>query len=414
MTGVGFLILFIIVLLESFEIFLEIVNIKYARRIVYGDKRAIPDFLKSDELKRSIDYQWDKIKVGIVESLVSLFFLLVIFITGIIQWYATKIMNYTESEFIRALLFLGSIQLITGLISLPFSLYRQFVVEEKYGFNKMSFSLFFRDLFLGTIIGGIISSILLFVIIKIIEIFPRSWWLIASIFTYIFILFLNYIYPVLIAPLFNRFEPIDDEELIDGIKDLSEKSGFDISEVVKMDASKRSTHSNAYFSGFGKKKRVVLFDTLIDKLSVDELLAVLAHELGHFKMKHILKNLFISFIMILISFLLTYFVINKDFIYLWFGFDKSIFIGLFLVTLLFAPFKFIISPIFMSISRKHEFEADSFAAKLLKGGMTLKSALIKLHKDNLSNPFPHPLYVFLNYSHPPLLERIKRLESYGV
>ncbi|MGA1846174.1 M48 family metallopeptidase [Deferribacter abyssi] len=413
MIGIGYLILFVIVVLEGFEIFLEIINIKYAIRIIYNSKGDIPDFLNFEELKRSIDYQWDKVKVGVGESITNLFFFLMIFITGFIQWYANQIINLTENGFLRAFLFLGSLQLITGLINVPFSLYRQFVVEEKYGFNRMSYVLFFKDLLIETILGGIIFSVLLFIIINTIETFQQNWWLVASLFVFIFMLFLNYIYPVLIAPLFNKFEPIDDEKLVSEIKSLSEKVGFNIREVVKMDASKRSTHSNAYFTGFGKRKRVVIFDTLINKLSVDELLAVIAHELGHFKMKHIIKNLLILLVLILLSFLITYFAVDKDYIYLWFGFKKSIFVGLFLVTLLFAPFKFIVSPIFMSISRKHEFEADNFAARLLKSGAPLKNALIKLYKENLSNPFSHPLYVFFNYSHPPLLDRIERLELYG-
>ena len=409
MSFYGKLVLLIIVVIEFFELYLEWVNIFYAKKKL--EVANLPDFIDRETSEKSVKYNFDKVKISTVESLIQLFILLFLFLSGLIQQFANYVLNLTSNEFLRALIFLGSLQFLNGVVSLPFSLYNQFVIEERYGFNKMTLKLFFRDVVISVSIGAFIGGILLFVVINFIQMFNETWWLIAALFLFMFILLLNYLYPILIAPLFNKFTPIDDEELLNKIRLLSERSGFDISKVYKMDASKRSTHTNAYFTGFGKKKRVVLFDTLLEKFNHDEVVAVLGHELGHYKYRHILKNLILSFAMIILAFYLTYIVIDKSFLYQWFGFEKSLFTGLFLISFLFAPFNFLISPFFLKLSRKFEFQADAYSKKILQSAKFLIDALIKLYKDNLAIAYPHPLYVAFNYSHPPLLERIERLKN---
>ncbi|MGA1861948.1 M48 family metallopeptidase [Deferribacter thermophilus] len=411
MTNIGYIILSILILVECAEIFLEKININYAKKVLKS--KELPSFLNQDVLQKTIQYQSSNVNLDIYKSIVDILFLIFIFTYGIIQKYALYIFSITSNEFIRAIFFLIGIQLVMGIINLPFSLYKQFVIEEKFGFNRMNLSLFFRDLIISSIISFIIFTILLFAIITFIDYFKTIWWIIGAFFVLLFVILINYLYPTLIAPLFNKFEPINDPDLLEKINELSTKSGFDLNKIYKMDASKRSSHGNAYFTGFGKKKRVVLFDTILEKLSYDEIASVLAHELGHFKYKHILKNIIISFLIIFISFYLTFILLQKDFIYQIFGFPKFLASGFFVISLLMSPAKFIISPIFSAISRKFEFEADEYAIKTFENRSSFKNALIKLYKDNLSNPFPHPLYVKLYYSHPPLIDRLQRIDSYG-
>lgn len=411
MTLAGYLILLILTLLDFAEIILDKININYAKKI--SKNNQLPSFLNQEDLNKSLEYQSANINLETFKSIIDTLFIIFIFVSGLIQQYANYVLSISSNEFIQALIFLFGIQLVMGLIDLPFALYKQFVIEERFGFNKMNLALFFKDLILSSIISFIIFSIILFAIISFINYFEKSWWIIGSVFVFFFIIIINYLYPTLIAPLFNKFEPINDPELLEKINELSTKSGFDLNKIFKMDASKRSTHGNAYFTGFGRKKRVVLFDTILDKLNSDEIVSVLAHELGHFKHKHIIKNIIISFLVITISFYLTYILINKDFIYKIFGFQKSLATGFFIISILLSPVKLIISPIFSAISRKFEYQADAYALSLIKQATSFKNALIKLYKDNLSNPFPHPLYVKIYYSHPPLLDRIKRIDDYG-
>ncbi|BAI81412.1 peptidase, M48 family [Deferribacter desulfuricans SSM1] len=411
MTLAGYIILLILALLDIAEIILDKININYAKKI--SKNNQLPSFLNQEDLNKSLEYQSANINLETFKSIIDTLFIIFIFVSGLIQQYANYVLSISSKEFIQALIFLFGIQLVMGFIDLPFALYKQFVIEERFGFNKMNLALFFKDLILSSIISFIIFSIILFAIISFINYFEKSWWIIGSIFVFFFIIIINYLYPTLIAPLFNKFEPITDSELLEKINELSTKSGFDLNKIFKMDASKRSTHGNAYFTGFGRKKRVVLFDTILDKLNSDEIVSVLAHELGHFKHKHIVKNIIISFLIITTSFYITYTLINKDFIYEIFGFQKSLATGFFIISILLSPAKFIISPIFSAISRKFEYQADAYALSLIKQTTSFKNALIKLYKDNLSNPFPHPLYVKIYYSHPPLLDRIKRIDDYG-
>lgn len=226
------------------------------------------------------------------------------------------------------------------------------------------------------------------------------------------LLVITYVFPTLIAPLFNKFKKLEKGSLKEGIEKMAQKANFAVSDIYQMDASKRSTHSNAYFTGFFKKKRIVLFDTLLERHTDNEIIAILAHEIGHFKLKHILKTLLVNVMMIFIMFYFVSILIDNNFIYDAFAFEKSSYVGLFVIFILFSPINFIITPFLSAMSRKHEYEADKFAKNLTENKKDMSDALIKIHKDNLSNPFPHPLYVKFYYSHPPLIERISELEKH--
>ncbi len=411
MNRYGYLILAILFLIDIFEIYLKILNLNHIKSL----KKSLPEKLlkifEKEKLENALNYQEEKETLDIYSKIFVIPFFYGIFIFNIIQNYSNFINTHFQNEFIRAVIFFLSFIIYNYLLSLPFNIYDIFVIEKKYGFNKMTLKLFIRDTIVSGLISIVLISIILFAIVSFIKNTGEIWWILGAIFTSLFSFFITYIYPTFIAPLFNKFETLDDENLKHEIFNISEKAKFPLDKIFKMDASKRSKHSNAYFTGFGKKKRIVLFDTLIENHSINEILAILAHEIGHYKLGHIKKMLFISTLLIFFLFFLAGNILNQQFIYNCFGFSKTIYIGLFLCMIFFAPLNFILQPFLALLSRKHEFEADRFAVKLTKQKDVLKNTLIKLYKDNLANPLPHKLYKIFYYSHPTLLERIEELKK---
>lgn len=318
-------------------------------------------------------------------------------------------MTYSDNEWMRAMIFFLGYQILFSIIDLPFTLYNTFVVERKFGFNKMTIPLFIRDTIIGAFISVVILGIIFFVLTFLIDEAGSLWWFYSALFISAFSFIMSYLYPTFIAPLFNKFKTLENDNLKASIMEMSKKADFPLVNIFQMDASKRSTHSNAYFTGFGKKKRIVLFDTLIEKHSPDEIVSILAHEIGHFKLGHIKIMMAVSVISIFTIFYICGQLINQPFIYNSLGFEQSIFIGLFIISLILSPAGFILKPISSLFSRKHEFEADAFAIKQTEDAELMKNTLIKLHGDNLSNPLPHDILVFFHYSHPPLLQRIERI-----
>jgi STE24 endopeptidase len=300
--------------------------------------------------------------------------------------------------------------LTSQILSIPFSIYSTFVIEEKYGFNRTSIKTFILDILKGwllaIIIGGIVFSIILWFFAKTGNLAWAYCWVVVVLFQ----LVLTFIAPVVIMPLFNKFFPLKDGELKTAIENYAKSQNFKMKGVFTMDASKRSTKTNAFFTGFGKYRRIVLFDTLIEKHTVDELVSVLAHEMGHYKKKHIIKSLLISIITTgLMFFILSLFINNEG---LFFAFKMeytSIYASLFFFAFLYTPINMVISIFSKILSRKHEYEADLYAVTTYGKPDSMITALKKLTVDNLSNLTPHPLNVFLNYSHPPVLERIQSM-----
>ncbi len=313
------------------------------------------------------------------------------------------------------LLYSGFLLLLKGLISLPFNIYSTFVIEQKFGFNKITPALFFIDLVKTVMISSVIGGALLFLILSFLEYAGNMAWLMCWAAVTVFLLIVQYIVPTWIMPLFNKFIPLEEGELRQAIVSYAKSINFPLKNIFVMDSSKRSTKSNAFFAGFGDNKRIVLFDTLIKEHTTDELVAVLAHEMGHFKKNHILKRIFLAILQMgLIFFLISVFIHSDGLFDAFFMDHKSIYAGLIFFGMLYSPIDFFISMIMQAVSRKDEYEADRFAAETIHDKEDMIIALKKLSVHNLSNLFPHPLYVFFNYSHPPVMERIKAIRKISV
>ena len=409
MPLIGYFIILILIAAEIYEFIVDKINDKYIEKVAANPPERALKIYSYRELQKSGKYHNDKSQVGYYESLVHgiIFFALLIF--GVFQWFSAEIFYTYGSEYLRALIFFTFYQLLFAFIGLPFDIYETFVIEKKYDFNKTTPALFLKDTILGGTISYIVFVIMLFVIIALIKTAGTYWYLYAACAVFLFSLFMMYIYPVVIAPLFNKFQPLENKELESKIFNLAEKADFPVKNILQMDASKRSTHSNAYFTGFGKNKRIILFDTLLHNHTENEIINILAHEIGHYKLGHLKKMLFFMFVSVFVSFYLVGILINNEFIYHALGFEKSIFIGLFIISVILSPVGKVFEPVSSYFSRKHEYEADNFAVKLTGERETMADTLVHLHKDNLSFPLPHPLYVKIHYSHPPLLKRKEHL-----
>jgi STE24 endopeptidase len=302
--------------------------------------------------------------------------------------------------------------LLRGVLSLPFSIYSTFVIEERFGFNRTTVKTFILDMLKGLLLGLLLGVPLLAGILAFFM-YAGEWaWLYAWVVTTIFTLIIQFVAPRWIMPLFNKFEPLKEGELREKIFNYAGSVDFSLQDVYVMDGSKRSSKSNAFFTGFGKNKRIALFDTLIDKHSSDELLTVLAHEIGHYKKKHIIKSMITSIIHSgIVFYLLSIFITHEGLFDAFYMVNQSVYAGLIFFGMLYSPIEMILS-IFMSrVSRKHEYEADRFAVRTTEKAESFITALKKLSVHNLSNLTPHPVYVFLNYSHPPILKRIKHVRK---
>jgi STE24 endopeptidase len=309
------------------------------------------------------------------------------------------------------LIFFAVLSIFANLLRIPFDLYETFVIEERYGFNVMSFKMWFLDLLksiiIVTILGGLLLSLLLALVIH----SGNTWWVWAWMLVGGFELILLWLFPVIILPLFNKFDPIENKGLEDRIRTLMEKVGLRTKGIFKMDASKRSKHTNAFFVGLGRNKRIVLFDTLLASHTEEELLAVLAHEAGHWKKKHVLRMLVLLEILSFVTFYAVSKFLNWPLLYQTFGFQEPmVYVGLFLIGAFISLLGYFAQPLESALSRKFELEADDFVLELMETGEPMRNALKRLASDNLANLTPHPFYAWVNYSHPPLVERIERLK----
>jgi len=378
--------------------------------------QPLPDEFKDviDErtYEKSKDYTRTRTRFGIVTGSFDLVVLLVFWFAGGFNWLDQVVQTFGYGVVGTGLFYIGALILFKIILSLPFSIYSTFVIEEQFGFNKTTPKLFVTDRLKSLMLTALLGGPLLAGVIAFFEFGgPWAWvwaWLIVTAFT----LVIQFIAPTWIMPLFNKFEPLEDGELRQKIRDYAAEVRFPLRGVYVMDGSKRSTKSNAFFTGFGKNKRIALFDTLIEKHTPEELVAVLAHEIGHFKKKHIPKNMAVSIIHTGIMFaLLSLFLQVPGLFEAFYMEQMSVYAGLVFFGLLYAPVEMLLSAGMQLLSRKYEFEADSFAAETLEDPEAMVDVLKKLSKDNLSNITPHPFYVFLNYSHPPVLERIKSIRN---
>ena len=425
-----FVILFVAGTLLSFFVnqildFINFLSRKKTSGVFPKELENIPSAAVFDreKLKKISDYENVKYFFSIPQALVSVALTLFLALSGFYPWLLNKcLFNGIPSGFIQTFIsaflffFLASIPEL--IISVPFSLYSEFKIEKQFGFSKMTLKLWLLDQVKGFIVSMIFTAILLFAMIGVMSAFPKFWWIFLAAVMFLFSLVMQVLYPLVIAPVFNKFSPLEDGELKTRLENLLAKTGFKSSGVFLMNASKRSGHSNAYFGGMGKSKRIVLFDTLVSQLTPQEIEAVLGHELGHYKLKHIVKRFVLSVPFVVLLMYLLFFCSTHISIYTGFGFgfcEGAIvppslqFVGLFLSSMVWSELSFLITPVTNFMSRKDEYQADNFSKEITKNPDALVSGLIKLNSENLSELIPSKIYAFWNYSHPTLLERIKNL-----
>lgn len=372
-----------------------------------------------EKYRKAQEYEKAQAKFGVISSITSLTVLLAFWLMGGFGWLDQLVTSWGFGAITGGLCFLGLIYLGSWLTSLPFDLYHTFVLEEKFGFNKTTPGTYVGDQLKSHLMTAIIGAPILALILWIFQSFDQAWiwaWLSFTLIS----LALTYLAPSFILPLFNKFTPLEDGELNQSIQKMAKKCEFPLTEISVMDGSKRSSKSNAFFTGFGKRKKIALFDTLIESQTTDELVGVLAHEIGHFKRKHIVQRMVISMFQTAVIFFLLGMATNPESafgsqLYAAFGIQSnSVAVGLVLFMIVFKPVSRILSVFMNMLSRKHEFEADEYAAVNQGTPDHLISALKKLSANNLSNLTPHPLEVFLDHSHPPVLVRIDALKSLKV
>lgn len=380
-----------------------------------SSKQPIPKELEGiyDEEKyaKSQAYQSEVSRFGILSA--SFSFALT-FCAIYFGWFGVIddwIRTFSPLDMVSTLIFFGVLFIISDIISIPFAIYSNFVIEAKYGFNKMTVKTYILDKLKGYLLSIIIGGILLSVLIYMVNFIGRDFWIYFWIVIAAFMLFANMFYSSLILPLFNKLKPLENGELKKSIEDYSRKVKFPLSNIFVMDGSKRSSKGNAFFSGLGKKKKVVLFDTLIDNHSVEELTAVFAHEVGHFKKKHIIFSTIFSIgLMGFMLYLFSLMVFNSEVSWAMGGQTSSLHLNMLAFGILYSPISSVIGIIGNMMSRKNEFEADAYA-KSTYDSKPLIEGLKRLSADHLSNLTPHPAFVFVNYSHPPLKERVAALQK---
>ena len=371
---------------------------------------SLKDYYDKNRYKKAKEYKKARGKISLISSLMSIIITLVILISGFYGVVSDYIFERYSSSFLHSGFFFLFFYLINLFISIPISYYSTFVIEEKFGFNKTTNKIFIIDLIKGLFVSIIIGGALLAAALFIYDYFNNGFWLWLWLVLSVFTLFMSMFYTSLIVPIFNKLSPLEDGSLKEKIQKYSDNIGYSLKNIFIIDGSKRSSKANAYFSGIGPKKTIALFDTLVEKHTEEELVAVLAHEVGHYKKNHIKQGMFLSVIQIGLMCFLFELCTKLPEITIALGADIPAFhLGLIGFSFLFSPIG-LITGIFTNIlSRKNEFEADEYA-KETYDGESLKLALKKLSVDSLSNLYPHPFYVFIHYSHPPLLERLKALD----
>ncbi len=391
------------------EQFLLWLNLRHARSCKDNPPELAVEIWGRQDYQRAIDYSRSKTYLAVISSLVGSGLVLLLVSSGWLGTLESWVSSLAVGTILQGILYVYLISLIFGVVSLPTTIYAQFVIEARYGFNRMTWKLFILDGLKSLLVSLVLMTpllALLFVLIRA----GTLWWLWGFILFTAFQLVMIVLYPKVIAPLFNKFTPLEEGSLKEKVQALADHLGFKTRGIFVMDGSKRSRHSNAYFSGLGRVKRIVLFDTLIRSLAEDQVAGVLAHEIGHEKLGHILKRLALSVSSGLLGFWLVSLLLNYSPFFEAFNFTgPSPQAVLVLVMFVSGPFTFYLKPLFSWWSRRHEYQADHFVKSRTRYGKAFQTALKRLSKDNLSNPVPHPLYSFYHYSHPTTLERIRAL-----
>ena len=376
---------------------------------------TIPDgfqeFYDDKKYSKSQEYLKDKTKLGLYSSTFSLILTLIVIHFGLFGFLDEFVCSNSTHYIISGLLFFGILFLINDILNIPFSLYSTFVVEEKYGFNKTSIHTFIADKCKGYGLTIVFGSAIMVPVFYFFNTFQDNGWWIAWALITAFMIAVQPLFVHVIAPMFNKFTPLEEGDLKTAIEEFANKVGFPIGRIDVMDGSKRSAHSNAYFSGFGKSRRIALFDTLLDKHSTEEIVSVVAHEIGHYKKKHIITGTVLGVIETGIMLFIFNLFMNDSDLFAVFSVDTvSIYCGLVFFSMLYSPISMVTSIFTTAMSRKNEFEADAYALETTKKPEPLISMLKGLSASNLSHLTPHPLMVFLSYSHPPVVDRIAAVQ----
>ncbi len=390
-----------------FNLVLEILNLRSQRKDIPDE---VASFYDKEKYTRSLEYHHEQTIFSFITSGFGLVLSFIMLLGGF-GWLDHFLQKYFSSEIPLALVFFSSLALAADLITIPFQWYSVFVIEEKYGFNKTSVKTFITDKLKGYLLGALLGGLLLSVLMYLINRIGPGFWIWFGLIASGFVLFANLFYTSWILPLFNKLTPLQDGELKTAIESFAQKVNFPLNNIFVMDGSKRSKKANAFFSGVGRKKKIVLYDTLIENHTVPELVAVLAHEVGHFKKKHIIFSYVLSVIQIFFTLWVLSLIISNEQVSLALGGTQlAIHLNLIAFTILFSPISGITGLLMSLYSRRNEYEADRYA-KETYDGVALAHALKKLSEDSLAELYPHPAYVFFHYSHPPLLSRLHALNS---
>ena len=410
MTATFLFIIILVFFIADFFLgrWLDYLNTLYWSNELPGELKGIYD---SEKYAKSQDYEKAKHSFSNWVSIISFMAMLIFLFNQGFAIVDNWAYSFSDNPIIIAIIFFGVLGFASDILTLPFQIYSQFVIEEKFGFNKTTVRTFILDKFkawlLAIIIGGGLLSLLTWIYYS----SGSYFWIIAWACLSLFTIFMNMFYSSLIVPLFNKQTPLEESELKDAIYNFANKVGFKLENIFVIDGSKRSSKANAYFSGLGPQKRIVLYDTLIQNHTKEELLAVLAHEIGHYKLKHTLQGMIVSVIYSGVLFFILSLFLGNPLLSQALGVQKESFhIGIVAFGLLYTPISFLLGLVMNYVSRKNEFQADRYAVKHNQGEF-LQNALIKLSVDNLSNLRPHPVYVFFYYSHPPLLMRLKQIKE---
>ena len=389
---------------------LDYINLRAQRADIPKEVEA---FYEKEKYLKSLAYHRERTRFSFLTSGLGFLVSVVMLVAGGFGWLDSVLRPYFDNDILLALVFFGVLMLTSDILTLPFQWYSTFVIEEKYGFNKTTAKIFITDKLKGYILMAIIGGGLLSVLIYLIETIGPNFWIWFSIFAALFVLFVNMFYTSLILPMFNKLTALPDGELKTAIEVFAKKVNFPLDNIFVIDGSKRSKKANAFFSGIGRKKKIVLYDTLIENHTTDELVAVLAHEVGHFKKKHIIWGYVLSIVQIVFTlFVLSKMVFAENVSLAMGGTEHAIHLNLLAFGILFSPISGITGLFMNMYSRKNEFEADAYAKETFDG-TALSNALKRLSVDSLSDLYPHPLYVFFHYSHPPLLKRLEALSEFS-
>jgi STE24 endopeptidase len=403
-----FLVLFL--LRSATQYYLHRLNLTHLRQYGTTVPAVFQDTVDQETLRKISAYTIDSDHFHMGASLIHQGLYLVVLLSGFLPWLMNAIRSLGFGLIVEGLIFFAILSLLANVAHIPFGLYDTFIIEEQYGFNRMTLRMWILDLLKSIVIQFLLGGLILWLLLALVIHGGKAWWVWAWMMVGGFELMMLWLYPVIIAPLFNKFEPIQDLGLVEHIRNLLGKVGLRVRAVLKMDAGKRSKHTNAYFTGIGKTKRVVLFDTLLESHPEEEIISVLAHEVGHWKRKHVLKQIVVLEVLSFAVFYIVSKLFKWPLLYQTFGFEEpTVYVGIFLVGAILSPLGYFAQPLESAISRRFEREADDFVLELTKTAEPMRNALKRLASDNLANLIPHPFYAWFYYSHPPLVERIERL-----